>query len=111
MSVKKDSWLVHVLKFFGILAGRCGSVVVRERDEDTKVPGLRFPLHCQSTTTFCKGRTDRHNGKCFFLFLTLPFPCSLVSHTDVLLASHVGEDCVTSRKNVCVGGYLFPLVK
>ena len=58
MSVKKDSWLVHVLKFFGILAGRCGSVVVRERDEDTKVPGLRFPLHCQSTTTSCERRTD-----------------------------------------------------
>ena len=32
VSVKKDSLLVHVLKFFGISAGRCRSVVVRERD-------------------------------------------------------------------------------
>ena len=29
---KKDSLLVHVLNVFVILAGRCGSVVVRERD-------------------------------------------------------------------------------
>ena len=28
----KDSLLVCVLKFFGIMAGRCSSVVVRERD-------------------------------------------------------------------------------
>ena len=28
----KDSLLVYVLKYFRILAGRCGSVVVRERD-------------------------------------------------------------------------------
>ena len=32
VSVKKDSLLVYVLKFFGISAGRCSSVVVRERD-------------------------------------------------------------------------------
>ena len=32
VTVKKESLLVYVLKFFGILAGRCGSVVVRERD-------------------------------------------------------------------------------
>ena len=31
-TVKKDSLLVYVLNFFGILAGRCGSVVVRVRD-------------------------------------------------------------------------------
>ena len=31
VKVKKDSLLVDLLKFFGILAGRCGSVVVRER--------------------------------------------------------------------------------
>ena len=30
--VKKDSLLVYVLIFFGILAGPCCSVVVRERD-------------------------------------------------------------------------------
>ena len=41
VSVKKDSLLVYVLKFFGILAGRCGSAVVRERDRDTKAPGWR----------------------------------------------------------------------
>ena len=41
VSVKKDSMLVYVLKFFGILAGRCGSVVIRERDYDTKGPGSR----------------------------------------------------------------------
>ena len=32
VSVKNDSLLVHVLTFFGILAGRCRSVVVRESD-------------------------------------------------------------------------------
>ena len=32
VSIMKDSLLVYVLKFFGILAGRCGSVVVRDRD-------------------------------------------------------------------------------
>ena len=32
VTVKKDSLLIYVLKFFGILAGRCGSVVARERD-------------------------------------------------------------------------------
>ena len=32
VTLKKDSLLVYVLKFFGILARRCGSVVVRERD-------------------------------------------------------------------------------
>ena len=31
VSVKRDSLRVDVLKFFGILAARCGSVVVRER--------------------------------------------------------------------------------
>ena len=31
VNVKKDSLLVDILKFFGILAGRCGSVVLRER--------------------------------------------------------------------------------
>ena len=29
------------LFFFGILLGRCGNVVVRERDLDTKSPGSR----------------------------------------------------------------------
>ena len=29
------------LIFFGILAGRCGSVVIRERDLNTKGPGAR----------------------------------------------------------------------
>ena len=37
VTVKKDSLLVYVLNFFGILAGRCGSVVVRERDRIRKV--------------------------------------------------------------------------
>ena len=32
VTVKKDSLLVYVLKFFGILAGLYGSVVIRERD-------------------------------------------------------------------------------
>ena len=31
VNVKKDSLLVDILKFFGILAGRSGSVVLRER--------------------------------------------------------------------------------
>ena len=31
VNVKKDSLLVDLLKCFGILAGRCGSVVVRQR--------------------------------------------------------------------------------
>ena len=33
----KDSLLVYVLKFFGISAGRCGSIVVWERDSIPKV--------------------------------------------------------------------------
>ena len=37
VTVKKDSLLVYVLNFFGILADRCGSVVVRERDRIRKV--------------------------------------------------------------------------
>ena len=32
VTAKRDSLLIYVLKFSGILAGRCGSVVVRERD-------------------------------------------------------------------------------
>jgi len=40
LSVKKDSVLVYVLNFFGILADRCGSVVVMGRDYDTKGPSL-----------------------------------------------------------------------
>ena len=32
VTVKKDSLSVYVLNFFGILAGRWGSLVVRERD-------------------------------------------------------------------------------
>ena len=32
VTVKKDSLLVYVLNFFGSLAGRCGSFVLRERD-------------------------------------------------------------------------------
>ena len=32
VTVKKDSLLVYVLKFFEILVGWYGSVVVRERD-------------------------------------------------------------------------------
>ena len=32
VSVKKDCLLVYILKFFEFLAGRWGSVVVRERD-------------------------------------------------------------------------------
>ena len=44
VSVKRDSLLAYRLKFFGILAGGCVSVVVRERDWDTKGPasGSRF---------------------------------------------------------------------
>ena len=50
VTVKKDSLLVYGLNFFVILAGRCGSVVVRENDRIRKVrvrgPGstLRFDL-------------------------------------------------------------------
>ena len=30
----------------------------------------------------------------------------VASHADILLARHLGrKDCVTSQKNVCVGGY------
>ena len=32
VTVKEGSLLVYVLNFFGISAGRCGSVVIRERD-------------------------------------------------------------------------------
>ena len=45
-----------VLKYFGILASRCGSVVVREREKDTKGqglidPGLRFSFFLIETFT------------------------------------------------------------
>ena len=36
---KKNSLLVKVLKLFGILAGLCGCVMLREKDYDTKGPG------------------------------------------------------------------------
>ena len=39
VSVKKNSLLVKVLKLFGILAGLCGCVMLREKDYDTKRPG------------------------------------------------------------------------
>ena len=52
VTVKKDlNYLLtyYLLKFFGILAGRCGSVVIRERDYDTKGlgsrPGLTLGCH------------------------------------------------------------------
>ena len=35
---------MYVLEFFGPLAGRCGTVVVRERDWDTKDPDSWFGL-------------------------------------------------------------------
>ena len=44
VTVKKDSLLVYVFHFFGILAGRCGSVAVRERDKDRKDTGSRSRL-------------------------------------------------------------------
>ena len=39
ISSEKEFVGLCVLRFFGILASRCGSVVVRERDKDTKGPG------------------------------------------------------------------------
>ena len=46
ISFKKDSLLVYVLKFFQILAGRCCSVVVREKvlgyERSGFDPGLRL---------------------------------------------------------------------
>ena len=36
--------------------------------------------------------------------------CLIASHADILLARHAGEECVTSQKNVCVGGYLLNLL-
>lgn len=43
MSVKKLK-TAYGLQIFGILAGRCRSEVVRERNWDTKGPGLRSDL-------------------------------------------------------------------
>ena len=40
VSVSNDSLVVYVLKCFAILACRCGSVVVREREQNIK--GLSF---------------------------------------------------------------------
>ena len=40
LTVKKDCLLVYLLNVFGILAGRCGSLVVRERDYDTRGSGF-----------------------------------------------------------------------
>ena len=45
VTVKKDSVLVYVLKFFFNFGGRCGSVVVRKRDWDSRSgfdPRTRF---------------------------------------------------------------------
>ena len=45
VTVNKDTLLVYVLYGFGILAGRCGSVVVREKDSGSRSrfdPGLRL---------------------------------------------------------------------
>ena len=39
ISLKKNSLLVKVLKLFGILAGLCGCVMLREKGYDTKGPG------------------------------------------------------------------------
>ena len=73
VSVEKKSFFFffYVLTFFGILAGRCGSVVVRERDKDTKGlgsmsgfdPGLRFSVFLIETLSiagqeFCKCLTN-----------------------------------------------------
>ena len=43
VTVKKDSLLVYVLKFFRIVAGRCGSVVVREREIRIRIVLVRGP--------------------------------------------------------------------
>ena len=45
VTVKKDSVLFYVLNFFLNFGGRCGSVVVRKRDWDSRSgfdPGTRF---------------------------------------------------------------------
>ena len=49
ISVKRDSLLVYVFKFFELLARRCDSVVVRGRDKENNInkssgfdPGLLF---------------------------------------------------------------------
>ena len=75
--VMERAMVTYRLKFFGILAGRCGSVVVRERDQDTKGPasgsrldpGLRFSFFLIGTLSiterFRTGQaancTDRDN--------------------------------------------------
>ena len=52
VTVKKDSLVVYVLTIFGILAGRCGSVVVREKDEDMKL-WIRGPGSILSWAVIC----------------------------------------------------------
>ena len=56
---------MYVLKFFGLLWGRCGSVVERETDEDKKGPdlfprfdpGLQFSFFLIETLSIAKTRS------------------------------------------------------
>ena len=72
VSVPENSLLVYVLKFFGILAVRCGSVVVRERDKDTK--GLGATLRCNFLFFFFffNRITLNNNSKNFPSVLKMP---------------------------------------
>ena len=68
--VKKNSLLVYVLKFFGILAGRCGGVVVRKTVKETNgrgSSGLWFSFFLMATLSVTseklrlrKGQLPRH---------------------------------------------------
>ena len=51
---------VYVLNIFGILAGRCGSVVVRERYWDTKGPSTT--LGCDVLFSFNRNTLNGSDG-------------------------------------------------
>ena len=62
VTVKKDSVLVYVLKFFLNFGGRCGSVVVRKRDWDSRSgfdPGSRFSFFLIETLSMTGHGRDR----------------------------------------------------
>ena len=72
VTVKTDSLLVNVLKFFGLLAGRCGSGSGERKRLDKKrpdsfsrfEPGLQFSFFLIETLSIAKTRSfiNKHGG-------------------------------------------------
>ena len=62
-TLKEDSLLVYVPKFLGILAGLRGSVVVRERDKDSKEPGSTLGYDFLSFFFFVRNTLNNRSQK------------------------------------------------